>query len=76
MLWLSRGGVCMPDNLLSGVGINIMICHHQQEQEHAQDVRENGQLHVGDHSLECQESVNTKSWLEQLASDTSWMLEW
>lgn len=34
---------------LSRVGINIMVGDHQQEQKHAQNVGENGQLHVSDH---------------------------
>jgi len=43
------------DYLLSGISIDIVIGNHQQEQEDAQDVGENGQLHVGDHFAECLE---------------------
>jgi len=43
------------DYLLSGISIDIVIGNHQQEQEDAQDVRENGQLHVGDHFGGCLE---------------------
>lgn len=37
-------------NLPARIGVDVVIGDDQQEQEDAQHVRENGQLHVGDHS--------------------------
>lgn len=37
-------------SLPSTIGVDIVICDHQKEQEHSQHIWENGQLDIGYHA--------------------------